>query len=109
MLVTMMGDKTFSENACALITVAKCCLFQNKIAMPLTLSLSLIFLSNSAEMCTSSKIGKGKHASVFEQQRDDTAVSEHAPEWFKMKNLVAFQKKLDAGEVKRRHLTFLTF
>lgn len=39
---------------------------------------------------------------MFEQQRDDTAVSENAPEWFKMKNLVAFQKKLDAGEVNAR-------
>ena len=54
------------------------------------------------------RVGKGgadlehskiKHGSVVEQQRDDTSVSYNAPDWFKTKTLVAFQAKLDSGEV----------
>ena len=37
------------------------------------------------------EVGKAKHASVVEQQRDDTAVSYDAPEWFKIKELKLFQ------------------
>jgi hypothetical protein len=61
--------------------------------------LLLLYLRSSFLFLPCLQIGKGSHASVAEQQRDDTAVSENAPDWFKTKNLVAFQKKLDAGEV----------
>jgi hypothetical protein len=39
------------------------------------------------------------HGGSFEQKRDDTTVSRDAPDWFKSKVLVAFQEKLDRGEV----------